>query len=116
MVITALDRVLALQLDGHVTCATGGNSGGSFAACVDVHVLERDIGGPVCLCRDGDGVCCRRGFVRLGDDGCGRLLLIYNAIRRLADILASVAVCRDLDATVFQVVFLRKRRHRQACD
>ena len=118
---TAFDCVFALQLDGHVTRTTGGNSSASAsdititarAAHVDVHVLERDIGGLIFCRRDGDSVGCRGGVAaRLEDDGGGRLLLIGNNAG-LADVLASVVACRDLDAAVCKVIFLCKGSQRQ---
>ncbi len=112
--IAAPDRVLTLQLNGHVAFARGGNSGASgCAAHIDVHVLERDIGGLIFCRRDGDSVGCRGGVAaRLEDDGGGRLLLIGNNAG-LADILASVVACRDLDAAVCKVIFLCKGSQRQ---
>ena len=96
---TAGQGVVAVQLQRHIALGVDGGLAG--LAGINVHVVQRDIGGAILLRFDGDGVL-RSGFaVVVRDDRFALVLLVVDITLR--DVVA-VRFGNDADAAILHVI------------
>ena len=126
--LAALDRIAAIQFDGHVAFSLGGDGSVSRnhrsrvlvytcfgTAHINIHIGDGDLGGLVFIRLDGDGILGGGRFaVRLLDDGFGGLMLPRYAVL-LGDVLAALLGLHG-DAALRQVIYLRQGRQRDRQD